>query len=138
RGFAREFLVRMQQIYPLSILNIIKTGDGLHVQVNEKDKRNILRLCTRCGFISSQALCQSCMLIEQLIAESKIQLIMNENEGPQIVQCEDKCSKDIKDTQSNEKEKDSEENYPKKEDQKFGVKKSDRSNAIIQNIEDIV
>ncbi|XP_037082001.1 cytoplasmic tRNA 2-thiolation protein 1-like isoform X1 [Pollicipes pollicipes] len=64
RGHARAFLKDLEAIRATSIIDIIHSGESLAV-------RDAARLpaqgtCTRCGYISSQAVCKACVLLEGL------------------------------------------------------------------------
>lgn len=61
RGFARSFLKDLESVRSSAILDIIHSAEQLTA-------RNGLRLppqgtCSRCGFISSQAVCKACVLL---------------------------------------------------------------------------
>jgi len=64
RGYARTFLKDLESIRPSSIIDIIHSGENLHV--GGQVKRATQRSCTRCGYISSNELCKACVLLEAL------------------------------------------------------------------------
>ena len=64
RGYARAFLKDLESIRPSSIIDIIHSGENLHVA--GQVKRAVQRTCTRCGYISSNELCKACVLLEGL------------------------------------------------------------------------
>jgi cytoplasmic tRNA 2-thiolation protein 1 len=66
RGHAREFLKDIESIRPSSIIDIIKSGDSLQLDVKAKDKLLEQRNCVRCGYISSQEYCKACKILEGL------------------------------------------------------------------------
>ncbi|KOS14217.1 ctu1cytoplasmic trna adenylyltransferase [Malassezia pachydermatis] len=64
RGYARAFLKDLESIRPSSIIDIIQSGENLHVA--SQVKRAVQRTCVRCGYISSNELCKACVLLEGL------------------------------------------------------------------------
>ncbi|XP_008296100.1 cytoplasmic tRNA 2-thiolation protein 1 [Stegastes partitus] len=64
RGYARTFLKDLESIRPSTIMDIIHSGENLSVR--EGVKMPVQGTCSRCGYISSQALCKSCVLLEGL------------------------------------------------------------------------
>lgn len=64
RGYARSFLKDLESIRPSAIIDIIHSGERL--RVNADVPRAVQRTCTRCGYISSNALCKACVLLEAL------------------------------------------------------------------------
>ncbi|KAF1388949.1 hypothetical protein PFLUV_G00068230 [Perca fluviatilis] len=64
RGHARTFLKDLESVRPSSIMDIIHSGENLSVR--EGVKMPVQGTCNRCGYISSQALCKSCVLLEGL------------------------------------------------------------------------
>ncbi|XP_074494886.1 cytoplasmic tRNA 2-thiolation protein 1 [Sebastes fasciatus] len=64
RGYARTFLKDLESVRPSSIMDIIHSGENLSVR--DGVKMPVQGTCTRCGYISSQALCKSCVLLEGL------------------------------------------------------------------------
>ncbi|XP_033474573.1 cytoplasmic tRNA 2-thiolation protein 1 [Epinephelus fuscoguttatus] len=64
RGHARTFLKDLESVRPSSIIDIIHSGENLSVR--DGVKMPVQGTCTRCGYISSQALCKSCVLLEGL------------------------------------------------------------------------
>lgn len=64
RGYARSFLKDLESIRPSAIIDIIHSGERLHV--NAQVPRAVQQTCTRCGYISSNALCKACVLLEAL------------------------------------------------------------------------
>jgi len=74
RGYAREYLKDLEKIRPRAILDIIHTGENLHINDesanvnnnNNKVKPSTPGVCTRCGYISSNKLCKACVLLEGL------------------------------------------------------------------------
>lgn len=66
RGFAREFLKDLERIRPSAILDIIHSGENMHLSTETKDKMPTVGKCARCGYISSQKLCKACVLLEGL------------------------------------------------------------------------
>ncbi|XP_016090620.1 cytoplasmic tRNA 2-thiolation protein 1 isoform X2 [Sinocyclocheilus grahami] len=64
RGHARTFLKDLESIRPSSIIDVIHSGETLSIK--EGVKMPVQGTCSRCGYISSQALCKSCVLLEGL------------------------------------------------------------------------
>ncbi|XP_063221473.1 cytoplasmic tRNA 2-thiolation protein 1 [Bacillus rossius redtenbacheri] len=64
RGHARAFLKDLEKIRPTSIIDIIHSGEQL--SVHENVRLPVKGKCSRCGFISSQAVCKPCTLLEGL------------------------------------------------------------------------
>ncbi|GAA6105870.1 cytoplasmic tRNA 2-thiolation protein 1 [Tachysurus ichikawai] len=64
RGHARTFLKDLEAVRPSAIMDIIHSGENLSVK--EGVKMPVQGTCLRCGYISSQALCKSCVLLEGL------------------------------------------------------------------------
>lgn len=63
RGYARDLIKELERIDPLTILNIIKSGEAYHKETNLKQE---LSKCKQCGYISSQSLCRACVFLEGL------------------------------------------------------------------------
>lgn len=90
RGYAREFLKQCERVASASIVDIVRSGEELEVREDVKatrrrrkaaainaantaaDSANAavadgdVRLCQRCGYISSNPLCKACVLLEGL------------------------------------------------------------------------
>lgn len=64
RGHAREFLKDLEAIRPRIIIDIIHSGE--HIGIKDSVKLPTRGRCQRCGFISSNATCQACVLLEGL------------------------------------------------------------------------
>lgn len=64
RGHARTFLKDLESVRPSSIMDVIHSGENLSVR--DGVKMPVQGTCGRCGYISSQALCKSCVLLEGL------------------------------------------------------------------------
>uniref|UniRef100_A0AAV2MTT5 Beta/gamma crystallin 'Greek key' domain-containing protein n=1 Tax=Knipowitschia caucasica TaxID=637954 RepID=A0AAV2MTT5_KNICA len=64
RGHARTFLKDLESIRPSSIMDVIHSGENLSVR--DGVKMPVQGTCSRCGYISSQALCKACVLLEGL------------------------------------------------------------------------
>ncbi|PIK52789.1 Cytoplasmic tRNA 2-thiolation protein 1 [Apostichopus japonicus] len=64
RGHARTYLKDLERIRPSSIIDLIHSGESLSIK---KDvKMPVQGTCTRCGYISSNAICKACTLLEGL------------------------------------------------------------------------
>lgn len=75
RGHARNFLKRLETVSPSAVLDIVHSGDAFHVsQATHSDDIEAAagapqathRACPRCGYMTSQELCQACSLLETL------------------------------------------------------------------------
>uniref|UniRef100_A0A2P2I4B0 Cytoplasmic tRNA 2-thiolation protein 1-like n=1 Tax=Hirondellea gigas TaxID=1518452 RepID=A0A2P2I4B0_9CRUS len=64
RGHARAYIKDLEKIRPSAIIDIIHSGECLSIK--EGVKMATMSLCTRCGHISSQAVCKACVLLEGL------------------------------------------------------------------------
>lgn len=64
RGYARTFLKDLESVRPSSIIDVIHSGENLSVR--DDVKMPMQGTCSRCGYISSQSLCKSCVLLEGL------------------------------------------------------------------------
>ncbi|EGD73710.1 ATP-binding domain-containing protein 3 [Salpingoeca rosetta] len=64
RGFARTFLKDLETIKPSSIIDIIHSGEALHVK--EEVTLPPQGTCIRCGYMTSSDLCKACVLLEGL------------------------------------------------------------------------
>ncbi|KAJ1797532.1 cytosolic thiouridylase subunit Ctu1 [Coemansia sp. RSA 2399] len=64
RGYAREFLKDLEFVRPSAILDIIHSGEAMRVASDVQLPE--LTHCKKCGYISSNALCKACVLLEGL------------------------------------------------------------------------
>lgn len=64
RGFARTFIKDLERLRPRSIIDIINSGEQMAVR--DDVKMPIRSLCTKCGHVSSQPVCQACTLLDGL------------------------------------------------------------------------
>jgi cytoplasmic tRNA 2-thiolation protein 1 len=64
RGYARTFLKDLEAVNPKAILDIITSGEAFEIKADTKVPEQ--RHCDRCGYISSNALCKACVLLEGL------------------------------------------------------------------------
>ncbi|XP_063050352.1 cytoplasmic tRNA 2-thiolation protein 1 [Engraulis encrasicolus] len=64
RGHARAFLKDLEAVRPSAIVDVIHSGE--HLSVRHGVKMPTQGSCQRCGYISSQALCKACVLLEGL------------------------------------------------------------------------
>ncbi|KAJ2822914.1 cytosolic thiouridylase subunit Ctu1 [Coemansia erecta] len=64
RGYARQFLKDLESVRPSSIIDIIHAGEAM--KVAEAVQLPKLTSCSRCGYISSNAVCKACVLLEGL------------------------------------------------------------------------
>ncbi|TGZ57120.1 hypothetical protein CRM22_010012 [Opisthorchis felineus] len=66
RGYARTFLKDLERFRPRAILDIIHSGEQM--AISQDVKVPVQGLCERCGCVSSQLVCQACVLLEGLNA----------------------------------------------------------------------
>lgn len=66
RGFARQFIKDLESIRPTAILDIIRSGESLHVGKRQREKLPEQVKCERCGFMASNRICKACLLLEGL------------------------------------------------------------------------
>lgn len=64
RGHARTFLKDLESIRPSCIVDIIQSGESMAIK--KDTKMPVQGECQKCGYISSQALCKACVMLEGL------------------------------------------------------------------------
>ena len=64
RGFARSYIKDLERADPHTILDIIYSGEHMTARMDTKMPTRVE--CTRCHYISSQALCKACLLLDGL------------------------------------------------------------------------
>lgn len=64
RGYAREYLKDLERINSRVIVDIIKSCEDM--KIKSTTKIQIKKKCKKCGYMSSQDLCQACHLLEGL------------------------------------------------------------------------
>ncbi|GIZ02437.1 cytoplasmic tRNA 2-thiolation protein 1 [Caerostris extrusa] len=64
RGHVRAYLKDLESISPPVILDIIHSGECMRLK--EEIKLPSQGLCQKCGYISSQAICKACVMLEGL------------------------------------------------------------------------
>ncbi|KAJ2504469.1 cytosolic thiouridylase subunit Ctu1, partial [Coemansia sp. RSA 2049] len=64
RGYAREFLKDLESVRSTAILDIIHSGEAMRVASSVQLPTPAQ--CERCGYLSSNALCKACVLLEGL------------------------------------------------------------------------
>ncbi|KAJ6250568.1 cytoplasmic tRNA 2-thiolation protein [Anaeramoeba flamelloides] len=65
RGLPRVYLNQLDRVASWSVLGFIKSNEQL--QINEKKKKKLIaNKCIKCGFLTSQKLCQGCVLRQKL------------------------------------------------------------------------
>ncbi|CAH8456253.1 unnamed protein product [Heterobilharzia americana] len=64
RGHVRAFIKDLERIRPRTIIDIIASGERMAIRNDVK--MPIKSNCEQCGCISSQPICQACLLLEQL------------------------------------------------------------------------
>jgi cytoplasmic tRNA 2-thiolation protein 1 len=66
RGLAREFVKDLEAARSTTIIDLVKSADRLRLRGgNERDQKPP-GTCTVCGYLSSQAVCKACLLLEGL------------------------------------------------------------------------
>jgi len=66
RGHARAFLKDLEAARPSAIIDIIHSGEAFEVREEIKATQKVQQTCQRCGYMSSNALCKACTLLEGL------------------------------------------------------------------------
>ena len=73
RGFARDFIKQAESLRSSAIVDMVRSGEELVVSAEarrrrgrEEDGRGRLRLCSVCGYLSSNELCKACVLLRGL------------------------------------------------------------------------
>ena len=66
RGLAREFVKDLEAARPTAIIDLVKSADRLRIRGGEQKEQKPPGSCTVCGYLSSQAVCKACLLLEGL------------------------------------------------------------------------
>lgn len=67
RGFAREFVKDLEAVRPHAIVDLIHAGETMRIPRAEAGQApSTPGKCERCGYMSSQAVCKACLLLEGL------------------------------------------------------------------------
>jgi cytoplasmic tRNA 2-thiolation protein 1 len=73
RGFARDFIKQAESIRSTAIVDMVRSGEELVVSEEVRRRRGAgedgkgrLRLCSVCGYLSSNELCKACVLLQGL------------------------------------------------------------------------
>ncbi|TNN09351.1 Cytoplasmic tRNA 2-thiolation protein isoform 1 [Schistosoma japonicum] len=64
RGHVRSFIKELERIRPRTIIDIIASGERMAIRGDVKMPQK--NACRKCGCISSQPICQACILLTQL------------------------------------------------------------------------
>ncbi|KAK4473507.1 hypothetical protein MN116_002869 [Schistosoma mekongi] len=64
RGHVRSFIKELERIRPRTIIDIIASGERMAIRSDVKMPQK--SACRKCGCISSQPICQACILLAQL------------------------------------------------------------------------
>ncbi|KAJ2717110.1 cytosolic thiouridylase subunit Ctu1 [Coemansia spiralis] len=64
RGYARQFIKDLEAVRPSAIIDIIHSGEAMNVAATVA--MPVATQCTRCGYISSNAVCKACTLLDGL------------------------------------------------------------------------
>ncbi|SPQ95392.1 unnamed protein product (mitochondrion) [Plasmodiophora brassicae] len=65
RGYAREYIKDLERTDSRTILNIIQNAEQLRVQTAGR-KKQTLKACAQCGYMTSATTCKACVLLEGL------------------------------------------------------------------------
>ena len=65
RGYVRELIKDLEATRPSTIIDIIHSAESLEIDTSTVKMPKLME-CTRCGFMSSNALCKACVLLEGL------------------------------------------------------------------------
>ncbi|XP_026329729.1 cytoplasmic tRNA 2-thiolation protein 1 [Hyposmocoma kahamanoa] len=112
RGHARALLKDMEKIRPSCIMDIIYSGETMAVK--EEVSLPVQGICTRCNFVSSQAICKACVLLEGLNKglprlgvgkSSKAKKMLDEYNAKKDKECLDKAINDFADNSCKSKGK---------------------------------
>lgn len=66
RGLAREFVKDLEAARPRAIVDLVKSAETLRIKSSAVNAMNKPGTCERCGYLSSQAVCKACVLLEGL------------------------------------------------------------------------
>ena len=66
RGYAREFIKELEVLQPSCIVNAIVSGDKMKTSSQIDNGLQVQGECTKCGYITSQAICKACVLLDGL------------------------------------------------------------------------
>jgi cytoplasmic tRNA 2-thiolation protein 1 len=67
RGNVRELIKDLEAQRPASIIDIIHSAESFHIDsASLTAKQQIKRKCDNCGYMSSNTICKSCILLEKL------------------------------------------------------------------------
>ena len=74
RGHPRQLIKELERVNPTAVLDVVRSGEMFYVESEQGHPppsaahvaEAKVKPCTRCGHMTSQALCQACALIEKL------------------------------------------------------------------------
>lgn len=66
RGFAREFIKDLEVVRPRAISDLVHAAEGFRVAPGSQESMPAPQTCERCHYMSSQAVCKACLLLEGL------------------------------------------------------------------------
>ncbi|KAL6779284.1 hypothetical protein ACKKBG_A11685 [Auxenochlorella protothecoides x Auxenochlorella symbiontica] len=66
RGLAREFIKDLEAARPRAIVDLISAAEDFRIESEAMQPKSQPGSCTRCGYMSSQAVCKACLLLEGL------------------------------------------------------------------------
>lgn len=66
RGFARDFVKDLEAARPTAIIDLIHSAESWKVAAGAIEHMPAPKTCERCGFMSSQAVCKACLLLQGL------------------------------------------------------------------------
>ena len=80
RGYAREFLKDLEAVRATSILDIIHAAEHMAVRTDPAatTTKQTFHACAKCGYMSSQPVCQACVLLNGLNT-GKAKLALNDS-----------------------------------------------------------
>jgi len=80
RGYAREFLKDLEAVRATSILDIIHAAEHMAVRTDPDAtvSKQTFHACAKCGYMSSQPVCQACVLLNGLNT-GKAKLALNDS-----------------------------------------------------------
>ncbi|KAJ3438185.1 cytoplasmic tRNA 2-thiolation protein [Anaeramoeba flamelloides] len=119
RGLPRVYLNQLDRVASWSVLGFIKSNEQL--QINEKKKKKLIaKKCIKCGFLTSQKLCQACVLrqtLEDSFSKLKIKIEEDEDEDEDENE-EQKEKKEENKKNKKEKKEEKQKNKNKEETEK--------------------
>eukprot|EP01080_Neovahlkampfia_damariscottae_P000838 gene838-9087_t len=66
RGHARDLIKDLERVDPMTIINIIHSGESFRFDKLSGTKKQEISKCIKCGYISSQQVCRACVFLDGL------------------------------------------------------------------------